>query len=405
MAGRGDLTRSAVLALLGQEGPLSRADLARALDVSAATVTAVTRELIHGGLVVETQQAPSRGGRPAQLLALAGSTGAAVGAKVTADHVAIVCATLDGAVIGSWQESMDALAPDAPDRLADLLAGTVDELTARGTRLLGVGVCVPGDVDDQDVGTVTAPTLWGGPLQLGAILRSRLALPVLVENDVNALAVAERLYGRGRAHRDFLVLTIGRGIGAGVVVDRAVYRGAHGGAGEIGHIPVEPDGPTCTCGNRGCLEAVIGEQALVARGRAARLLRAGEGIDRLTARADAGSPRAVEIFADAGALLGRVVAGVANLVDPEIVVVLGEGTRGWRHWRPTFEPALRSHLLPARRSLPVEVDEWDDRAWALGAAALVLASPFDANGTTGTQGELVRARLRSEAVTPAGAGR
>ncbi|WP_219465201.1 ROK family transcriptional regulator [Nonomuraea rhizosphaerae] len=385
MAGtdRGDLTRTAILALLGTVGPLSRTEIARELDLSPATVTQLTRELMGYGMLEELDLKPSRGGRPAQTLGLVGSAGRALGVKVTADHLVLVDVRLDGEVLGAWECPFDPASPEALDRLADAVESVVSGsglgLTVRAAAengqappLLGIGVGVPGSVEDQAVGTVNAPTLGWQAMPVGERLRRRLNLPVLVENDVNALAAAERLYGRGRTHRDFLVLTIGRGVGAAIVADGRVYRGARGGAGEFGHVPVDPDGPVCGCGARGCLEAYVGSAGL---------------------RAALGSKPREQVFAEAGAVLGRAAAGLINVVDPEVVVVLGEGTADWPLWRAGFDPALRAQLYPGRRDISIEVESWDETGWAQGAAALVLATPFDAAGAAGEQGRLVRARL------------
>jgi predicted NBD/HSP70 family sugar kinase len=382
---RGDLTRTAILALLGTVGPLSRSEIARQLDLSPATVTQLTRELIGHGMLEELDLEPSRGGRPAQRLGLVGGAGRALGVKVTADHLVLVDVRLDGEVLGSWERPFDPSSAAALDDLTDAVASVVSGITG-GPPLLGVGVGVPGAVDDQAVGTVNAPTLGWQAMPVGERLRRRLRLPVLVENDVNALAAAERLYGTGRTHRDFLVLTIGRGVGAAIVADGRVYRGARGGAGEFGHVCVDPEGPVCGCGARGCLEAFVGTTGLHAAARA-------RGLEPERLGRAAGGDAAAEVFAEAGAILGRAVAGLINVVDPEVVVVLGEGTTDWPHWRPGFEPALRAGLYPGRRDIPVEVEGWDDTSWAQGAAALVLATPFDAAGAAGEQGRLVRARL------------
>ena len=219
-----------------------------------------------------------------------------------------------------------------------------------------------------------------------------LDLPVIVENNVNALTVAERLYGRGRGRDNFLVVTIGTGVGAGMVIEGAVVRGATGGVGEIGHVPVSEDGPRCRCGNKGCLEAHIGEEALVEYARSASVIGASAGIDALRAAADAGDKDAAAVFGRAGHLLGRTLAGVVHLVDPALVIVLGEGTAAWRHWSYGFEPAFRSHLMAHRRGISVEIESWQDDSWAQGAAALVLATPFD-DGVSGDQGRLIRERL------------
>ncbi|WP_220183337.1 ROK family transcriptional regulator [Sphaerisporangium album] len=366
-----DLARTAILATLGQSGPLSRSDLARRLDLSPATVTQVTRRLLEHGMVEELERVPSRGGRPAQLLGLVGSAGRAVGVKIAPDHAVAVVVRLDGELLEERETSLDAAAPDCLDRVAALLR----PLTSGETRLLGVGVGVPGVVDSPDGGIVEAPTLGWAGTPVGARLRDLLRLPVLVDNDVNTLAVAERLYGRGRAHRDFLVVTVGLGIGLAIIVDGGLLRGSRGGAGEFGHLPVA-DGPRCACGNNGCLEAVIGSQGLLDAARARGL-----------ARPDAA------VFAEAGAMLGRAVAGLVNILDPAAVLVLGEGTRDWDQWRPGFDPAFHAHLFRSGDRVPVEVDPWDDSRWAQGAAALVLGTPFDVAPGTGEQGDLVLARL------------
>jgi predicted NBD/HSP70 family sugar kinase len=402
MAGsdRGDLTRTAILALLGTVGPLSRTEIARELDVSPATVTQLTRELMGHGMVEELDLKPSRGGRPAQRLGLVGDAGRALGVKVTADHLVLVDVRLDGEVLGSWVRPYDPAAPDAPGDLAGTVESVLSAITG-GPPLLGVGVGVPGGVDDQGVGTVNAPTLGWQAMPVGERLRRRLSLPVLVENDVNALAAAERLYGRGRTHRDFLVLTIGRGVGAAIVADGRVYRGARGGAGEFGHLCVDPLGPVCGCGARGCLEAFVGSAGLLAAARTRGRADASQSrdADPLAAVAELGRAAvdgdriAREVFGEAGEILGRATAGLVNVVDPEVVVVLGEGTADWPFWQVGFDRALRAQLYPGRRDISVEVESWDETSWAQGAAALVLATPFDAAGAAGEQGRLVRARL------------
>jgi predicted NBD/HSP70 family sugar kinase len=396
---RADVNRSAILAHLGAQGPASRADLARVLGLSPASLTQLAKDLLADGLIVELENSPSQGGRPARMLGLAASAGRAVGVKVVADHVAFVEVGIDGAVLRSASEPFDA---SASTFLADL-AGLLARFIAGGgtTRLLGVGVGVPGSVDRQGNGLVDSAQLGWNQVPLGATLRRELGLPVIVENNVNALAMAERLYGTGRRHSSFLVVTIGTGVGAALVVDGVVLRGSTGGAGEIGHTPVVENGALCTCGNHGCLEAVIGEGALVRAARERGIVGARGGMPALRTAADEGDAAATDLFGSAGHLLGRTLAGVVQLLDPEVVILLGEGTAAWPHWAYGFEPAFRSALLPLRRGLGVVVETWQDESWAQGAAALVLATPFDADGVAGDQGRLVRERL----VAPGGADR
>jgi predicted NBD/HSP70 family sugar kinase len=383
--------RSAVLAQVGALGPTSRASLARLLSVSPALVTQITKQLIADGLLVELDHSPSQGGRPARLLGLAADAGRVIGVKVVADHIAVVEVGIDGTVVRSATEPFDAASATAIPTLAALLrtfiAGGSDQ------PLLGVGVGVPGDVDDQSLGNVDSTQLGWSHVPLGDVLRRELGLPVLVENNVNALAMAELLHGQARGHDNVLVVTIGTGVGAGIIADGNVLRGHGGGAGEIGHLPVEEDGPACSCGANGCLESLIGEDALVATARERGLIGAAAGMRTLRACADEGDTAAQELFSHAGHLLGRALAGIVNTIDPEILIVLGEGVEAWSHWSFGFEPALRSALMPRKRGIPVAVETWQDDRWAQGAASLVLATPFDAAGRTGEQGRLVRERL------------
>lgn len=390
-AARTDVNRSAILANLGAHGPASRADLARALNVSPALMTALTKDLIIDGLLVELEHSPSQGGRPARMLGIVSSAGRAVGVKVVADHVAFVEVGIDGSVRRSASEPFDA---SARTMLTDLTA-LLRRFIAGGSKepLLGIGVGVPGSVDRQGSGTVDSSQLGWQQVPIGSTLRREFSLPVLVENNVNALAVAERLYGVGRQHENFLVVTIGTGVGAGIVVDGVVLRGNGGGAGEIGHIPVAEGGPLCSCGNYGCLESYIGEAALVTAARSQGVIGERSGMAALRAAADAENPAATAIFSEAGHRLGRALAGVIHTLDPEIVIVMGEGTAAWKHWSFGFEPALRSALIPSRRGVGVAVETWQDESWAQGAAAIVLATPFDSEGLAGDQGRLVRERL------------
>ena len=387
----GDLVPAAVLGLLGGRGPSSRAEIARVLGVSPATVTQVTKGLISRGLVTELEDQPSSGGRPAKLLGLVADAASAVGVKVTADHVATVRVGLDGSVADYRTWPFDPAAPDALDALAATLHTVIEEHPGK---LLGIGIGVPGSVDSQDNGVVNAATLGWSDVGLGAYLRGVLGVPVLLDTDVNRLAAAERLYGIGQHTASYLTVTIGAGVGCGIVVDGAIYRGVGGGAGEIGHIPMLEDGPACDCGASGCLESLIGERALVAAARIGGLIAGDQGIDALIARADTDDAAAMAVFADAGRLLGRALAGVVHTLDPSLVVIQGEGVVAWRHWRAAFESSFRSHLMPSRRSIRYQVNEWSEERWTLGAASLVLAAPFDSNDATGDQGRLVRARLQ-----------
>ncbi len=397
------INRAAVLGLIGNRGPIARVDIARELLLSPATVTAVTRDLVAQGIVRVVDQVSSGGGRPALRLALVPDAGHVLGVKVSPDHLALVVVDLEGEVVESETRQFDASAPQVVERIEAALRLILERRPSGAPPLIGVGLGVPGLVNADAGGTVEAPSLGWERLALGSVLRSRLGLPVLVENDVNTLAIAERLYGRGREVDDFITVTVGAGVGLGIVSRGELHRGARGGAGELGHVTVQPDGPACYCGRRGCLETLVSDQALVEQAIAGGLLGEGADVADLLRLGDQENAAAQNIYARAGTVLGRAVAVVVNLLDPRLVLVGGEGTRAWRHLGAPFEAALRADLFPPVAGVRVEVDPWDDTRWARGAAALVFRSTFTASLDRHGVDDDVRDRLGAGGRAPGGA--
>src|SRR5258706_11141706 len=254
------MNRVAVLSLVGRQGPISRADIARRLGLSPATVTAVTRSLIGAGVIHKVDDGEPRGGRPSELLAVAGRAAVALGVKVASGRLTGVRADLDGTVRDTFSAPFAERSTNPFEALANLLAPHL--ATPDGERLLGVGLGVPGFVDAR-TGQVEAPLLGWRHMPLAGYLSQLLDVPVLVDNDVNTLAAYEHLYGLGRSYEDFLTLTLGLGVGAAIVCGGDLRRGGHGAAGGLGHFPVDPDGPPGHCGKRGCLETYICDAALI----------------------------------------------------------------------------------------------------------------------------------------------
>jgi DNA-binding transcriptional ArsR family regulator len=241
-----DVNRIAVLSLVGRKGPISRADIARRLGLSPATVTALTRSLIDAGVIRKVDDGEPRGGRPSELLAVAGDAAVAVGVKVAPGRLTGVIADLGGAVQNTFAAPFDERTANPFEALATLLAPHL--ATTEGTRLLGVGLGVPGFVDAQ-TDRVEAPSLGWRHMPLGGYLAELIEVPVLVDNDVNTLAAYEHLYGLGRSYEDFLTLTLGVGVGAAVVAGGDLRRGAHGAAGVATADPA-PDALLRHCGAR-----------------------------------------------------------------------------------------------------------------------------------------------------------
>jgi predicted NBD/HSP70 family sugar kinase len=391
-----DLNRSAIVRVIVTSGPIARTQIAKTLGLSPATVTAVTRELLDQGIVRVAERAPSKGGRPALLLELVGGAASAFGVKIAPDHVFGVRVDLEAQIVQHYEAPFDPSGEGAIERLIETLGGWIQQVPG-DPPMLGVGLGVAG-VFDARTGTLDSPLLGWRDVKLAQVVQDALGLPVFVDNDVNTLAVAERLYGRGHDVENFLTVTIGRGVGLGIVTGGDIYRGFGGGAGEFGHTFAVENGTVCKCGKRGCLETVVADPALLAEARQLGLLDDQQGIERLRELAQAGQLQARQIFHNAGTQLGRAVADLVNVLGPELVFVSGEGTQAWPYMGEAFGSAYETNVFPPLGNVPVEVDPWDEAKWAIGAATLVLRSTFGAP-LDDDKADSVRARL--EAVAPA----
>ncbi len=372
-----DLNSSLLIELVREARPISRAELARQSGLSAATVSNIVAQLIDRGILVEVATAPASGGRPPVLLDIDVTGGYVVGIKLRGDGLTTVVCNLDAAVVASVEVSAALVgAPDAA--IAAIESETKRALklaAAPREKVLGVGIGLSGVIDSREGVCRFSHLLQWRDVELMRPLRRKLRLPVWVDHDMNALAVAEKWSGDGLAHRSFVTLSVGQGIGLGIVIERAPYRGATGAAGELGHMIVEPGGPRCECGRFGCLEALVGEGAIRRRlgERCGREI-SREQLIQLTRDGDA---VAVEVVADAGRKLGLAVANMVTLLNPELVIVCGEGTElGATYLDPVVSAVCDQTFAGQGRQVEVKIQRWGDEAWAVGAATLVLRESF-----------------------------
>jgi N-acetylglucosamine repressor len=376
-----DFNVSLLIELVRRAGSISRAELARQSQLSAPTVSAIVDHLLKRGIVVETTTAPSSGGRPPVLLSVDPKAGYVVGIKLRGDGLTTVVCDLDAEIVSSNERYV----PLVGDPVAAIEA--IEEETRRALRdaavppskVLGVGIGLSGIIETSRGVCKFSHLLQWHDVELAEPLRARMGLPVWVENDVNALAVAEKWAGDAHAARDFVTLSVGRGIGLGIVIDRSLYRGAHGASGEFGHMIVEPGGPRCECGRFGCLEAVVGEGAM--RRRVGE--RKGHEVsrDELLLLVEMNDAATVEVVDSAGRKLGLAVANVITLLNPELLVICGEGTAlGATYLDPIVSAVREQTFADLGREVEIKVQRWGDEAWAVGAATLVLRESFNLPG-------------------------
>lgn len=381
------INQNLLLNLIRTQGPISRAELAKRTHLAPATVSQITQALLTRGLVQEIGAGSSSGGRRPVLLKLEPQAGFVVGLKLSADSIAAAVTDLEATVLHYLEIPHSTRGATAPTLRALIRAveRTLRESRAKSDKVLGIGIGIGGVIDSQNGICRHSTILNWHDVQVAQPLGDHFQLPVYVDNDVNTLTIAEQWFGHGKGVDHFAVITVGRGVGMGIVANGQFYRGALGGAGEVGHITVDPDGPRCDCGKRGCLEALASDQSVVARvreaiqaGKKTQLSERGLSFDRIVAAAQAGDALARRVLADSGRWLGIGIANVVNLLNPELVIVGGEGVRAG-NWR--FEPmqaAIREYTFNGLgNSLKVVIEFGGNQTWARGAASLVLNEIFE----------------------------
>ena len=372
-----DINRQIVLNYVREREPISRAEIARETALQRSTVSAIIDDLQNNGLVEEIGEGKSTGGRPPTMLRLRTAGPIAIGVAVTPSVTTIATSDLAGRVLG--QEAF-ATEPD-PDRTFGRVVEYIEKLLDRKSGSIeSIGVSLPGLVDPSTGTAIYVPYFKWRDIPVARMISSATNLPVTLDNDANAVALAELWFGRPEVSdaRDFILVLVAEGVGTGIVFDGQIYRGEHGAAGEFGHMIIGTHAPVpCSCGNRDCWEAFSSERAALARyhefsGNST------VGFKELVDRALQGEAHATAALVDSALCLG---IGISNLVvgfSPEAVVVGGEIARAW----PLVEGALRDTIehsvrrgLPSARILPSTLGE---NPTLMGALSLVLASKFAA---------------------------
>lgn len=374
--------RMLVLRTLLRHGALARISLSRLTGLTPAAISHITRELIDAGLLYEVGRYRSDGpGADAILLDLPEHAPliGVVHQGVSALRVGLCNLRgrlLAKTVVATPERYSPAWAvATISETLTQLLhehGYSLDEMVAVGAGLVGL-------IDAERCVVKRAPGLGWEGVSLREALVAALGRPVTIENNVRAMAVGEALLGRGRGWSDFALVYVGTGLGAGLILNGATYRGAHGGAGELGHITVEPDGELCSCGNRGCLETVAAEPAIVRRARAQGATLDGvysstkDAVRALVAQAKSGEPHARAAIASCGDSLGIALADLADLINPAQIVLHGVITEAGPLFFDAVRRSLEQHaFLAADEHIQLALPTFGEDAGLVGAGAVAL---------------------------------
>lgn len=372
--------RQQVFDAIRQAGRIARIDIARDTQVSPATVTAITSELLAAGLIEEitpeSDRAGAKRGRPRVALKVRGAAHLIAGIKISDRSATVILVDFEGQTVGEYDQELPGPVMSAEEMVGLVKRALAGACTAAGRSIAdvsGVGLGLAGLIDAARNFVHWSPSLDQRNVELGRMLSDAMPVPFFLDNDANLVAKAEQLFGEARNISDFIVITIEQGVGMGIVIDGRIYRGERGCGAEFGHTKVQLDGALCRCGQRGCLEAYVGDYALLREANIRGSAQPEEDLSVLHSRAKAGDAMARSIFDRAGRMFAMGLANVINIFDPGLVILSGE--------QMSFDFLYSEDVLNRVKSSVVQVDvplpeilvhKWGDLMWAKGAAACAI---------------------------------
>lgn len=379
---------SIVLNVLRLYAPISRAELAAKTNLNRSTISNIINALIDDGLVLELDMMESKIGRPGIALALKPEAGAVVGVEIGVGFISVILTDFVANVL--WREWIEIPPSKAQIEIISEAEKLIDQALSvaeeKNLRLLGIGLGVPGLVNTKQGELLFAPNLGWKNVPLRLMWNQRFRLPLYVENEANLAALGEYYFGVGRDIDNLIYLSSGVGLGGGLIINGKLFKGGYGLAGEIGHIQRDPAGELCGCGRRGCWETQVGPRAVLQRVK--RSIEADSGnllvkyvngdLDNLTFNqvvdcALQGDQLCRSALEEVGKNLGTGIADLANIFNPQMVVIGGAFSYAREIILPVLEETISNETLPAvKQNLCVEFSEHGADACVLGAIAVVL---------------------------------
>ncbi|HZG15256.1 MAG TPA: ROK family transcriptional regulator [Candidatus Bathyarchaeia archaeon] len=389
------LNKSTILNVIRLQGPISRAEIAKLTKLTPPTVTNIVGELLESGLVVESELGESSGGRKPIMLRIDSSRYTVIGIYAGAKRVRGIMSTLDGQVVLHGEERIPA-EPDAQTFLGILhrvIRQMIEQTDPAIHTVLGIGIGMHGLVDPHQGISIFAPNLNLRNLHVKESVEKEFALPVEVENDVRALALGESWFGQGKGLANFICINVGTGVGAGIYLEGKLFQGASYTAGEMGHTTIDVHGPKCSCGNYGCLEAIVSGPAIalrakqaIAEGRETLLAQwqksgetiSGELVYRAARRGDELSR---ELLARTGEYLGVGLANLINTLNPSRIIVSGGVSKaGELVLEPLQKTVAARSLQSSAEAVTIVTSQLGEHAMAIGAVTLFLEKMFTPAG-------------------------
>lgn len=363
--------KSLCLYLIKNNAPISRAEIAQQTGLTKGTVSTLVSELIDEQLINESGHGESSGGRRPVMLLFNQQAGYSIGIDLGVNYILGILTDLQGNIIYKCNEKyVNFTYEDTLQIIKNIITSLINNAPKSPYGVIGIGVGAPGIINIKgDI--LIAPNLGWKNVALKRELEEHFHLPVLVENEANAGAYGEKEFGLGQPYQNLIYVSAGIGIGAGIIINGELYKGALGYSGEIGHMTIQKDGMECRCGNKGCWELYASEQYLLSK---ATELKLGGGkqlhLNDLIELADQGNIVAINLFHEVGDHLGAGIINIINTFNPEQIIIGNRLTLAKKWIEPQVKKMIHNHTLPFHQSeLTIHFSDIDFSSSALGAAA------------------------------------
>ena len=385
------LNKSIILTKILNNGPISRAQIAKETKLTPPTVGTLVKELIEQRMVLESSQGQSKGGRKPTMLVINQQGHYMIGIDAGSRNIDGILSDISGKIVTHVETKLSL--PITEDQFLAKLIETIEAILQQSSEyekdIIGIGVAMHGVVDAGKGESLFAPNLNLRQMPIASILSSHFPYHIKIENDARALALGEKWFGRGKNSERLVVVNIGNGVGSGVTIDGELYRGESHIAGEIGHMTIDLNGEQCTCGNRGCLQTFISGPAIAKR--ATSQIKEGAKtslaeVDQLTAvsvfqAAEAGDQVAQEILHQTGTYIGVGLINLIHTLNPSQIVLTGGVTKAKDYLMPNVIATINDRGLTTRaKQTTISVSDLGDHSTALGAVALIIGELFATNG-------------------------
>ncbi|MEX2461016.1 MAG: ROK family transcriptional regulator [Paenibacillaceae bacterium] len=373
------INTSIVLDVIVRQYPISRARISKITGLTKATVSSLVNSLITSHMVTESGMGKSSGGRKPVMLLFNKSAGYAIGIDLDIHCISGVLTDLEGNIVDKIKLDLRSLSVDAV--VADLKL-CIRQLIERSPQcpygIIGIGIGVPGMVNEA--GTIVfAPNLAWENVSIHQIIAEEFSIPVTIDNEANAGAVGEKQFGAGKSSSNMIYVSLGVGIGTGIIIKNELYRGFSGISGEMGHVTIEAHGRKCRCGNIGCWELYASENALLEKAKALSFASADKPptIQELIGFAEAGNQEVIQMLVQMGQYLGMGIINIMNTFNPELIII-GSRLTAAEPWllKPIQQMIAERSFPYSRREMRIEFSSLGANSTVLGAAHFAIANFF-----------------------------